>query len=304
MLSGLTRAAALLLLGASLLGCRPSIPKLPPEPRVSAPASPPEELRACWIESARAFGFTASALLIRHPDGLLLVDGGNSSNFREEIRVYPRKDRRWLRLFPGNLRPRVPLAELLREAGVDPASLRWLLPTHAHLDHLGGFLDLPPTPVLMAEPELELVRQGTREVLFEVIPDHARAVEPMAEVLVFDGGPYESFDRHADLFGDRSVVVVPLHGHTPGSVGVFINLPDGRRIFHVGDAVNERSQVAELRGRSPGLRRTDSDRALADSVVAQLHALALALPELELLPAHERRAWREVFGEPGRCSPP
>lgn len=293
---------ALFLLGVAVVGCRPSIPEVPAKSRTQVTANPPAELRACWIESAHALGFTASGILVRHPAGLLLIDGGNSSNFREEIQVYTAKDQRWLKLYPGNLRPKKPLGELLQAADVDPAKLRWLLPTHAHIDHLGGFVDLPPTPVLLAQPELDLLRRATTEVLFEVVPAHARALEPSAEELVFAGGPYEIFDRHADLFGDGSVVVVPLHGHTPGSVGVFLNLPDGRRIFHVGDAVNNRAQITKLKGRSSGLRRTDSDRAQADAIVGLLHQLAAELPQLEILPAHERRAWKDVFDKPKSCT--
>ena len=201
----------------------------------------------------------------------------------------------------GNLKPREPLAVRLREVGVDPAGLRWLLPTHAHLDHMGGFLDLPPTPVLLAAEEIELIERGRKDVIFAVIPAHANAVAPLAEPIVFVEARYEIFDRRADLFGDGSVVVVPLSGHTPGSVGVFFNLPDGRRIFHVGDAVNHRRQVSDLRGRTPALRRTDSDRTEANEVVAQLHELAAQAPEIEILPAHERAAWTQLFGSPGQA---
>ncbi len=284
---------------STLIACRPQISPVEAGVRSAVPAAPPADLRVCWVESARAAGFTASAVVVQHPDGDLLVDGGNSSAFREEIAVYGPRDKRWLALLPGSLRPKVPLASLLRDTSVDPAGFRWLLPTHAHVDHMGGFLDLPPTPVLLAAPEIELIERARHDVLFEVVPAHARAVAPRAEALTFTQEPYEIFDRHADLLGDRSVVVVPLHGHTPGSVGVFLNLPDGRRIFHVGDAVNNRRQLSRLRGRSVAMRRTDSDRPRADHVVGQLHELARQVPELEILPAHERRAWKEIFGSPG-----
>ncbi len=292
--------SALVGLGGLLAACRPPVAPATSVPsRTVVPATPPAELDVCWIESARALGFTASAVVVRHPAGTVLIDGGNSSNFREEIAVYDRPQRRWFALLPGSLRPRHPLGAQLERAGVDPEGLRWLLPTHAHLDHLGGFLDVPPTPVLLTAAERTLVERARHELLFEVIPSHARAIAPQAETLTFTEEPYEIFERHADLFGDRSVVVVPLDGHTPGSVGVFVNLADGRRIFHVGDAVNARRQVSRLRGRTPAMRRTDSDRARADVVVAQLHELAERAPEIAILPAHERRAWGDVFGWPG-----
>ena len=127
-----------------------------------------------------------------------------------------------------------------------------LAPTDARPpDHLGGFLDLPATPVLLAPAEIETIERGRKTPTFEVTPAHAESVAPRAVPIDFAGRRYEIFDRHADLFGDGSVVVVPLSGHTPGSVGVLVNLPDGRRIFHVGDAVNNRRQISNLRGLIP-----------------------------------------------------
>jgi N-acyl homoserine lactone hydrolase len=126
---------------------------------------------------------------------------------------------------------------------------------------------------------------------------------PQTVLLELQAAPYEIFDRHADLFGDGSVVVVPLSGHTPGSVGVFVRRPDGRRIFHVGDAGNSRKELERLRGRTRGLRRTDSDRPRAERIVARLHAFAKQVDDVIFLPAHDRAAWRETFGNPALSCP-
>lgn len=282
-------------------GCRPRLSEVPTAARASVAEGP--GVTACWVESRARFGFTASALMIRHPrGGTILVDAGNSSDFKAEIEPYHGGTKRWLAVFPGALAPKIPLGEKLVEVGVDPHELRAVLPTHAHLDHMGGVLDLPPVDVWVDAAEAEVIEHGRHEVTFEVLPAHANAVAGRLQPLPFVDEPYEIFERHADLFGDGSVVVVPLPGHTPGSVGVFVRLPDGRRVFHLGDAVNDRRQVTKLRGRTPAMRRTDTDIAAAHRVVAQLHALAEEDPSILMLPAHERAAWEDVFGEPAeRC---
>ena len=281
-------------------GCRPSLEPTGVPDRVDAAPGP--GVTTCWVETRARFGFTASAMVIRHPDGDVIIDAGNSTNFTEEIQPYHGKEKRWLAIFPGALKPKRPLAEELQAVGVAPGELRWVVPTHAHLDHLGGVLDLPPTPVLMDEAEAEVVEHGRHDVIFGVIPAHARAVAPHVEALPMVDEPYEIFDRHADLFGDGTVVVVPLPGHTPGSVGVFVRLEDGRRVFHLGDAVNDRAQVDNLRGKTPAMRDTDADRERAEHTVALIHALHDQQPDLLLVPAHERDAWRDAFGEPAqRC---
>ena len=56
-----------------------------------------------------------------------------------------------------------------------------------------------------------------------------------------------------------SVGFVPLSGHTPGSLGVFVSPSAGERFFHVGDAVNTIEAVEKRRGKSIILQGTDED---------------------------------------------
>jgi len=295
------RLRALVLVMAAMFGaaCRPNLAPVPTPPRVS-PSPSVTAVDVCWVESRAKFGFTASSLVVRHPSGAtLLIDAGNSTHVREEIDVYEGATKRWMATFPASLAPKQPLDERLRAEGVDPGTLRAVIPTHAHLDHLGGVLDLPPVPVWVSAEEAAVIEHGRTHVTFEVTPAHADAVAERLETIAFKEEPYEIFPRHADLFGDGSVVVVPLSGHTPGSVGVFLQRADGQRIFHLGDAVNMRRQLTSLQGKTPAMRRTDHDRSRAEAVVGELHGLREQEPSIVYLPAHERRAWVAAFGEPG-----
>lgn len=278
----------------------------------------PDDLRVCWAEFARTggpawplttgptrtkrFDGTASGLLIRHPQGNVLVDAGNSSNLREEWKDYPFVLRKKLDLAPGKMAPIRTHAEALAMAGVTAADLRWILISHIHADHAGGIVDLPDVPVLAAGPELEFTRRLARSKTLHVIPAHAAALEGRSEALVFDDGPYENFDASEDLFGDGSVVVVPLYGHTPGSVGTFVNLPDGRRLLHVGDAVMLSEAITARASKGVLVRELDHDFGKANEVLRVLSQLAVRVPALTILPAHDRPAWSAFFGEPG-CPP-
>jgi N-acyl homoserine lactone hydrolase len=68
----------------------------------------------------------------------------------------------------------------------------------------------------------------------------------------FEGGPYLGFPRSHDVYGDGSIVVVPSPGHTPGSVIIFLTLPDGKRYALVGDLVWQREGIT-LREERPWL---------------------------------------------------
>src|SRR5258707_4023955 len=198
-------------------------------------------LSACWVERAKtfsnfSFGSTAGSVLVKHPAGDLLIDTGSSSHYDQEISGYPFAT--WLKLkaLAGQLKPKVPLPDLLRHIGEDPAKLRWAILSHAHLDHAGGLMDLPHLPVLLTREELQFASDPSVQAKGYVIAAHTRKFPPVAApTLRFEPAPYETFDESADLFRDGSVVVVPLRGHTPGTVGVFVNLSSKRRLFYVGD---------------------------------------------------------------------
>ena len=265
-------------------------------------------LSACWIETGKtfsnfSFGSTAGSILVRHPAGDLLIDTGNSSHFDDEIRSYPFRTWLKLRFLAGQLKPDVPLSEMLRRVKEDPAKLRWVILSHAHLDHSGGLMDLPRLPVLLLQEELQFAADPSVQAKGYVIAAYVQKFpEPDAPTLRLQPQPYETFDESADLYKDGSVVVVPLRGHTPGSVGVFVNLTPNRRLFYVGDAVDDERGFEERVGKSSILRDSDNDEALANRVVARLNDLHEKLPELAIIPAHGRSAYKKFFsGGPLSC---
>jgi glyoxylase-like metal-dependent hydrolase (beta-lactamase superfamily II) len=258
-------------------------------------------LSACWIETGKtfsdfSFGSTAGSILVRHPAGNLLIDTGNSSHFNDEIRGYPFGTWFKLQFLAGQLKPVVPLSELLRRMKEDPAKLRWVILSHAHLDHSGGLMDLPRVSVLLSQEELQFANDLNVQAKGFVIASHVQKFPALgAPTLRLDPQPYETFDESADLYKDGSVVVVPLRGHTPGSVGIFVNLSPSRRLFYVGDAVDDERGFQERVGKSLVLRDSDNDEALANQIVARLNDLHEKLPELAIIPAHGRSAYKKFF---------
>lgn len=296
----ITTAAAVFLMFFVSTGCASRITPLNDRTRAKPRVENVAGVRACWLEFGRSGSFTASGLLVEHPEGRVLIDAGQSARFRDEISDYPFGARWYLGLVPGGLTPEVPARDVLKAAGADPDALTLFIPTHVHSDHVGGLMDLPDVPVLLTREEREHLEGAAEARPFNVIPVHGERIAQQVREVTFVDEPYELFPRHADVLGDGSVVIVPLQGHTPGSIGVFVNLPD-RRVFLVGDAVNDREAMNELRGKAFYLARTDNDRPRADAVVAELAALQAQVPSLAIIPAHERDAWTDVFDAPGGC---
>ena len=279
-----------------------------PHARVEPVISTIPGMSACWIETGKtfssfSFGSTAGGILVRHPTGDLLIDTGNSSHFDDEIRSFPLGTWLKLRFLAGQLKVEIPLSEALRRAGEDPAKLRWVILSHVHLDHAGGLMDLPRLPVLLTREELQFANDPSVQAKGYVIAAHVQKFPSAdAPTLQFDPKPYETFDESADLYKDGSVVAVPLRGHTPGSVGIFVNLSVARRLFYVGDAVDDERGFEKRVGKSLILQDSDNDMALANQVVGRLSELHEKVPGLAIIPAHGRSAYKKFFpGGPMSC---
>lgn len=280
---------------------RTPLPPAPPHARVVPTIARLPGLATCWIETGKTFSrfsiaMTAGSILVRHPAGDLLIDAGNSSHFSQDVAIYPFWLRLKLRSLAGQLNPDVPLPELLRRAGEDPAKLRWAILSHVHLDHAGGLMDLPRLTVLMTREEVLSANDPVIQAKGYVLAAYTKVLpKPGAPTLQFEPKPYETFDESADLYKDGSVVVVPLRGHTPGSVGIFVNLSPIRRLFYVGDAVDDERGFEERVGKPLLLRDSDNDPARANQVVSKLSQLHEKVPELIIIPAHGRSAYKKFF---------
>ena len=300
----------LLLLGLVAIGAaafyvlyfhRTPLPPAPPHTRVAPAIARLPGLSACWIETGKTLsrfpiGMTAGSILVRHPAGDLLIDAGNSSHFAQDVSIYPF----WLRLklqsLAGQLNPEVPLPEMLHRAGEDPAKLRWAILSHVHLDHAGGLMDLPRLPVLMTREEILFANDSVAQGKGYVLAAYTKSLpKPTAPTLQFEPKPYETFDESTDLYRDGSVVVVPLRGHTPGSVGIFVNLSSTKRFFYVGDSVDDERGFEERVAKTLLLRDSDNDPVLANHIVSKLSQLHETVPGLAIIPAHGRSAYKKFF---------
>jgi N-acyl homoserine lactone hydrolase len=287
---------------------RPSLPPAASHSRAVPVISTIPGISACWIETAKtfsnfSFGMTGGSVLVKHPAGDLLIDTGSSSHYDQEISGYPFATWLALKALAGQLKPTVPIPDLLRRVGEDPAKLHWAILSHVHLDHAGGLMDLPHLPVLLTGEELQFAADPSVQAKGFVIAAHNQKFPPgAAPTLRFEPVPYETFDESADLYRDGSVVVVPLRGHTPGSVGIFVNLSATRRLFYVGDAVDDERGFEERIGKSLLLRDSDNDMVLANQIVGRLSKLHEKVPGLVIIPAHGRSAYKKFFpGGPLSC---
>ncbi len=304
-----------LLLALLLSSCAARVrePGLLPSPPLSG--APSEALRVCWVEFATGVlphklvvargGLaedvvsTQSGLLLVHPEGSWLIDGGMASDLEAQLDLVHGLPRVFLGQAAKDWARVASPADAVRAAGVDPSALAGGIPTHGHFDHLGGLLEIPGLPIVLPQGEIDLAQQTVDDGGASILPGEARALLTRAKALAWEDGPFLYWDRSLDLFGDGSVVLVPLPGHTPGSLGVHLRLPDGRAAFLVGDTVWVREGYEQREPKSWLAGSFDADEELNGRQIGLLWALHRAQPELTILPAHDRRQWEALFGAPG-----
>jgi glyoxylase-like metal-dependent hydrolase (beta-lactamase superfamily II) len=111
----------------------------------------------------------------------------------------------------------------------------------------------------------------------------------------FEGGPYLGFPGSHDVYGDGSLVSVPAPGHTPGSVIVFMTLPDSRRFAFVGDLVWQREGITEQEERPWFSQRlVNENTAVVRDNLLRMSAVAEQFPEIILAPGHDARGFAEL----------
>lgn len=173
------------------------------------------------------------AFVLEHPtEGLVLIDPGFGRRTATDPGDYPGKQAsRLLRL---RMEPGAAVADRLAEIGHSPADVRHMVVTHLHSDHVGGVEDFPDAALWVHRDEWEAA--GERSPL-GTKPD-LRPFENLPYIKTFDftgTDPYGPFEGHIDLFGDRSVILLPTPGHTVGHISVLLNLGE-QSLLIVGDA--------------------------------------------------------------------
>jgi glyoxylase-like metal-dependent hydrolase (beta-lactamase superfamily II) len=229
--------------------------------------------------------YSMGAILILHPGGNLLIDTGFGRNVDQHVKRLLLPMRAMTSYTKGT-----PVVDQLKKLGIQPRTLKGVVLTHAHWDHVSGLDDLREAPVLLPHSELDFVRSGER--VTELVNSFgALNYQPYD----FPSGPYLGFEKSRDVFGDGSVVLVAAGGHTPGSVIAFISLPEGKRYALIGDVVWQMEGI-DLPTERPWLLRqiVDDDDARVRTVIVRLHMLKKRYPELVIVPAHDARVWASL----------
>jgi glyoxylase-like metal-dependent hydrolase (beta-lactamase superfamily II) len=222
------------------------------------------------------------AYLIEHPEGLILVDTGDTAR---------KSDRGYLpRLSPNRLSrdvrvaPEEEVGPQLNAMGIRSKDLRTVVMTHLHHDHTGGLRHFPHSRILAAADGLRVARR--RGVLAGAVPK-TWPIWFDPEPLEFSGPPVGPFSRSAPLTRDGSILAVETPGHMVGHVSIRAR-SEGLTYVLAGDLTYR--QYLLMDDEVDGMTVNPAQSLASQRAIKQL---AQAEPTV-LLPAHDPEAARRL----------
>lgn len=248
--------------------------------------------RSSLLEGARA---EHAAILVEHPRGRFLFETGLGRDVDAQFEQMPL----WAKMMFAYRKGR-PAVEQLGDHGLAPEDLDFIVLSHLHWDHASGVPDFPGVEVVVGERELEFARSSAAEPP-AFLPVQYQDPAVNWRTIEFDGEPYGPFPASHDLFGDGSIRLVPMAGHTPGALGMLVHLRSGARLLFVGDAVwRHEGVVTPARKSRLAECVVDHDPGETWGMLRRLHDVHLANPDVLIVPSHDFDALRGIASFPER----
>ena len=179
-----------------------------------------------------------SAYLIEHPKGLILVDTGWHRDMSPQG-IYDRKAQikslgswRLYMVNQGRIAKGQAVDEQLAAMGLKPSDIDYVILSHLDCDHANGLSQVKEAKhILVARDEMDSVRHGfTSRVRYQKRWWEGVNLEPLDW-----NGKEGLVGRSYDLFGDGSVVVVNIPGHSAGLCAVKIKNEEGKFVLLFSD---------------------------------------------------------------------
>jgi glyoxylase-like metal-dependent hydrolase (beta-lactamase superfamily II) len=217
--------------------------------------------------------------LIKHPQGNVVIDGGNAVEAAIDKRGH------WGAVVDA-YDPIMEISEncvdQCRSVGVEPHAVRYVLQSHLHLDHTGAIGRFPKAQYIVQREEWEY---AFKPHWFSADAYIRADFDRPGLDWKFLGGEYTD---HYDLFGDGAIRMIFTPGHAPGHQSFLVTLPKTGPVLLTIDAAYTLDHWNNKA--LPGLVVSSADA--ADSV-EKLHRIAAATNAM-VVTGHDPENW-ETF---------
>ncbi len=228
--------------------------------------------------------FPAAAFWIHHKKlGNLLYDTGYSEQIFQQ--------RPFLILYrllnPVTLTPRQTICRQLQADGIRPESIKTILLSHAHPDHIGGLSQFPGYRLVAFKETLDRLENPKARMLMD------KGLLPHKSCIIRKSLPKNQLYRHFlcsyfeqvyDLLGDGSIIGVRLDGHVKGQLGLWI--PD-KNLFLAADACWGNDLISSTRHMRWLPRSLQEDFSQYQDTLRQICRLKQDYPQIHIWFSHE-----------------
>ena len=168
--------------------------------------------------------------VIEHPDGLIVIDTGIPENANQPY-YFPPYMPLLQRAAKFKMTREQEIGYQMRERGLNPDDVRYVILTHLHQDHDGGLHHFPNAEFLVSRTEWKLASGLIGRLGGYLNQRWADFFKPT--LIDFTGVAYGAFAESYRLFDD--IVLVPTPGHSEGQLAVIYHTDDVQYMF-IGDA--------------------------------------------------------------------
>lgn len=215
-------------------------------------------------------------LLVESNDGLVLID--TATGLRGVHQPERWLGRGFLRLFRPLISEEDTAVRQIEKLGFSRNDVRHVIPTHLDLDHSGGMADFPNAVVHVFSAELAAAMNPRGPLAGFRFRPAQFAHQPKWSAYREGGENWLGFDNAQQLVGlPADILLIPLHGHSPGHAGVAVDTGDGWTL-HAGDAYMHHGEVDTTGPRCP--RLIDMHQSVMATVSSQRRANRDRLQEL------------------------
>lgn len=247
--------------------------------------------------SLRTREFPALVSMLRHPEqGIVLFDTGYSRHFFRATSAFP--ECLYRVVTPVHLDAAEAVATQLERDGIAASAVAWVVISHFHGDHVGGLADFPQARLACSRDAWQDMQGRSRVgALSKGLLPGLLDAQTQARLHWFEDrpavaldGPLARFGHGYDLFGDRSLLLIPLPGHAAGHFGLWFEHRDGP-VFLIADASWSSQAVRDATPPPAWVTGWLGDTRAYRHTLAQLNALHREAPLVRIVPSHCQE-WR------------
>lgn len=227
------------------------------------------------------------AWVVEHPEGLLVVDTGETARTAEPG-YFPRWHPYYRLAVREEVDPAQEIGPRMRALGLPPEEVRWVVLTHLHTDHAGGLHHFPDAEVLVSATEMERARGLPGKVRGYLPHRWPTWLGPTLLDLSVPRGRTLPEGVPLTRAGDVRLVATP--GHTAGHLSVLVD-EGPRTLFLAGDASYTEANLQA--GAVDGVSSLGGGEEVAAATLERIRRYAADRPTV-FLPSHDPDSGRRL----------